>query len=123
MSSKRPPAPWPPRRPRSWFGPRKSSVGTTPNWTASTDMHRQTILLATLCGLLLAAPALGQVALPSIERNAPEWDSNLAATARYQKDAGIAAGGRFETLEFEALAWAEGPLTDNIQFNLLASYA
>jgi len=86
-------------------------------------MHRQTILLATLCGLLLAAPALGQVALPSIERNAPEWDSHLAATARYQKDAGIGAGGRFETLQFEALAWAEGPLTDNIQFNLLASYA
>ena len=68
------------------------------------------------------APAFAQIALPSVERDAPEWDGDIGGAVRYQKGTSIDAGGNFETLQYEVAAWSEGPLTQSIQIGFDAAY-
>ncbi|MCS5634914.1 MAG: hypothetical protein NZ990_00225, partial [Myxococcota bacterium] len=70
----------------------------------------------------LAGSAAAQLALPSVERDAPDWDSDFDLAARYQRGASINSGGSFETLQYEAAGWAAGPFSEAIQVRLDASY-
>lgn len=70
----------------------------------------------------LSGPAAGQLALPSVERDAPDWDWDLDLAARYQRDASINAGGTFDTFQYEAAGWAAGPFSEAIQVRLDTSY-
>lgn len=80
------------------------------------------LALTLLATGILPPPALGQVALPSTERSAPEWDSDFAVAGQYQKGASLDAEGSFESMQYQAAAWVEGPLTQSIQLNFEASY-
>jgi len=91
---------------------------------ASTEKPRIGFLLALAGFTALGLPgaALGQLALPSIERTAPNWNSDFDFSARYQKGTAIDAGGSFKSAQYEATTRLEGPLSQTIQFNLEASY-
>ncbi len=80
------------------------------------------LALALLAAGMLPLPALGQVALPSTERSAPEWDSDFRVAGQYQKGASIDAEGSFESMQYQVAAWVEGPLTQSVQLNFEASY-
>jgi hypothetical protein len=81
------------------------------------------VALGWLAALGFPRAALGQLALPSVERTAPNWDSDFSFAARYQKGASIDAGGAFKSAQYEAATWIEGPLNENIQLHLEASYS
>lgn len=81
------------------------------------------IALGWIATLGFPSAALGQFALPSVERTAPNWDSDFSFAARYQKGTAIDAGGTFKSAEYEAATWLEGPLSHAVQFNLEASYS
>ncbi|MDE0884044.1 MAG: hypothetical protein OSB70_00785 [Myxococcota bacterium] len=68
-------------------------------------------------------PALAQIAFPSVERDAPQWNAKVGGAARYQMATAIDTGGNFETLQYTIAAWAEGPLTESIQLGFDASYS
>jgi hypothetical protein len=70
----------------------------------------------------LAGSAAAQLALPTVERDAPDWDSDIDLAARYQKGTSIDAGGSFETFQYEVAGWAAGPFSEAIQVRLDASY-
>ena len=80
------------------------------------------LALVLLAAGILPAPVRGQIALPSIERSAPEWDSDFSLTGRYQTGASIDSGGAFESMQYQTTARVEGPLTQSLQFNLVAAY-
>jgi hypothetical protein len=69
-----------------------------------------------------ATTALGQVALPYTERDAPDWEADYRFAIQYQKGAAIDSGGSVEIMEYALGAWMEGPLSDSVQFHLDASY-
>jgi len=81
------------------------------------------LALGAVIGFGLAGPALAQVALPSIERDAVQWDADYRFAVHYQKGAAIDGGGSLEIMEYATSAWTEGPLTENIQFHLDAAYS
>ncbi len=81
------------------------------------------VALGWLATLGFPEAALGQLALPSVERTAPNWDSDFSFAVRYQKGANIDAGGAFTSAQYEAATWIEGPLNENIQLHFEASYS
>ena len=77
---------------------------------------------ACLALLGLSAPAAGQLALPSVARDAPDWAWDLDLAARYQREAAIHAGGAFDTFQYEAAGWIAGPFSQAIQVRLDTSF-